>query len=54
MTKGRCDIVIEAPKEIKIEEDCYCDSRAEDISKWLMGHTDNRGGVYYLHFGKGA
>lgn len=26
-----------------LEEDCYCDSRTEDVSKWVMEHTDNRG-----------
>lgn len=36
-----------------LEEDCCCDSRMEDVSKWVMEHTDNRGAnIFFECVGK--
>lgn len=40
---GNKDFQRRTALKLGVEEDCYCDSRAEDVSKWLMEHTDNRG-----------
>lgn len=29
--------------KLGLGEDCCCDSRTENVSKWIMEHTDNRG-----------
>ena len=48
---GVCNILAVGNKDFQkrmaekfgLESDCYCDSRREDVSKWIMEHTDNRG-----------
>lgn len=48
---GVCNILAVGNKDFQgriaekfgLESDCYCDSRMEDVSKWIMEHTDNRG-----------
>lgn len=30
-------------EKLGVEKDCYCDSRTEDVSKWILEHTNNRG-----------
>lgn len=32
-----------------LNPDCYCDSMTEDVSKWIMEHTDNRGADIFLN-----
>ncbi len=36
-----------------LDPDCCCDSRTEDVSKWVMEHTDNRGAdIFFECVGK--
>ncbi len=40
---GNKDFQRQTAAKLGLEEDCCCDSRTEDVSKWIMEHTDNRG-----------
>lgn len=40
---GNKDFQRQTAVKFGLQEDCYCDSRTEDMSKWIMEHTDNRG-----------
>ncbi|MDE6621816.1 MAG: galactitol-1-phosphate 5-dehydrogenase [Lachnospiraceae bacterium] len=40
---GNKDFQRRTALKLGLGEDCYCDSRTENISKWIMEHTDNRG-----------
>ena len=40
---GNKDFQWQTAAKLGLEEDCCCDSRTEDVSKWIMEHTDNRG-----------
>lgn len=50
---GNKDFQRQTASKLGVEKDCYCDSRTEDVSKWLMEHTDNRGAdVFFECVGK--
>ncbi len=40
---GNKDFQRRTALKLGLWEDCYCDSRTENVSKWIMEHTDNRG-----------
>lgn len=40
---GNKDFQRQTAVKLGLEADCYCDSRTEDVFKWVMAHTDNRG-----------
>lgn len=40
---GNKDFQRRTALKLGLAEDCYCDSRTENVSKWIMEHTDNRG-----------
>lgn len=40
---GNKDFQWQTAVKLGLVEDCYCDSRKEDVSKWIMEHTDNKG-----------
>lgn len=40
---GNKDFQQRTALRLGLEADCYCDSRTEDVSEWVMEHTDNRG-----------
>lgn len=40
---GNKDFQRRAAVKLGVDEDFYCDSRTEDVPKWIKEHTDNRG-----------
>lgn len=40
---GNKDFQKRTALKLGLEEDCYCDSRTENVSEWIMEHTDHRG-----------
>lgn len=53
LTVGNKDFQKRMALKLGLEEDCYCDSRTEDVSKWIMEHTDNRGAdIFFECVGK--
>lgn len=40
---GNKDFQRRTAEKFGLKADCYCDSRKEDVSKWIMEHTDNKG-----------
>lgn len=40
---GNKDFQRRTAAKLGLDQDYYCDSRTEDVSKWVMEHTDNRG-----------
>lgn len=40
---GNKDFQRQTAEKLGVEKDCYCDSRTEDVSKWILEHTNNRG-----------
>lgn len=40
---GNKDFQRRTATKFGLDSDCYCDSRTEDVSKWVMEHTDNGG-----------
>lgn len=40
---GNKDIQRRTALKLGLRENCYCDSKREDVSSWIKEHTDNRG-----------